>query len=103
MDPSDYFGNMLRVSDHVIRRELRRLMEGTPKTSWFEELAPTDINAFYAPSLNQFSKSMQIYRLSPQYTVDLEIFIIKFFCQQSFPTKIKRELFCITYNDLYKF
>ena len=56
MDPSDYFGNVLGNLDHIRRRQVRRVMEGTPKTSWFEEIAPTDINAFYHPSLNQFSE-----------------------------------------------
>lgn len=56
MDPNDHFGNILRVFDTLRRRELRRLMEGTPRTTWYEGFAPTDINAFYNPSLNQFSK-----------------------------------------------
>ena len=58
VDPNDYFGNAFRVWDHVRKRELHRVMEGTPKAQWFVELAPTDINAFYSPPLNQFSKSL---------------------------------------------
>ena len=66
VDPNDYFGNAFRVWDYVRKRELRRVMEGTPKTQWFVELAPTDINAFYSPSLNQFSKSV-IFCMSPHH------------------------------------
>lgn len=57
VDPSDYFGNFFNTWEFNLGRNIRRTMEGIDKTRWFEDfLYPTDINAAYAPSLNQFSK-----------------------------------------------
>ena len=53
---ADYFGNVFRTYDYLTERSIQRFVGGVDKTRWFEELAPTDINAFYHPSLNQFSK-----------------------------------------------
>ena len=56
MEANDYFGNIFRTREYIIQRGLRRVMEGVDKTRWLEEFAPTDVNAFYHPSLNQFGK-----------------------------------------------
>jgi predicted metalloendopeptidase len=83
VDPSDYFGNALRAFDPARRRELRRLMEGTPKTTWYEGLAPTDINAFYIPSFNQFGKLVNIViilQISPYQALNSsQYFLLEYF------------------------
>ena len=56
VNKNDYFGNIFRTYDYVTERSIRRVVQGVDRNMWFEELIPTDINAFYHPSLNQFSK-----------------------------------------------
>ena len=56
VNATDYFGNIFRTHDYLNERSIRRFVEGVDKSRWFEELAPTDINAAYIPSLNQFGK-----------------------------------------------
>ena len=53
VDANDYFGNYFRTFEYIFKRNIRRIKEGIDRTRWFEELHPTDINAFYAPNLNQ--------------------------------------------------
>ena len=55
VDARSYFSNIFRTHDFLTQRAIQRVSEGPDRTRWLEEFIPTDINAFYHPSLNQFS------------------------------------------------
>ncbi len=51
--PNEYVGNLLRVSEFVHKREMRKLTKPIDRTEWF--MFPQTVNAYFAPNLNDIA------------------------------------------------
>jgi endothelin-converting enzyme/putative endopeptidase len=51
--PDDFFGNQLRVSAFVVRRDLSKIGQRVDKTEW--RMTPPTVNAYYSPAENNIN------------------------------------------------